>query len=390
MPRLLSALVTLVIAAAAVADTEVRTLDGKNLRGKITELSPTEVTIVEESGPAKVPLKQLLSINFTPPRTPLGKYTEVRLVDDTNLFCSKVQFKEKSVALTLTSGAAVELPFDFVKHVVQDAQDAPLRQKFVELTKAKIKRDRIVALRSGELNAVEGTFGKIDPAAQTIEFRREGVPPLNLPLDRLHGMIFYRLDTALESPVCMVYDSQGNMLAASGVALKDGKYQVTTTFGAKLAFDADVLAKLDFNMGKLTYLSDLEPTKVTEKSTAGLIVRYRKDCNLDGEPIILDKEYTRGLSLHAHTELDYNLAGKYKAFKALVGIDSRIDSAGGQPVLTILCDGDKRFSETIVPNAWRPISIDVRDVTTLRIIVSSSNLLDLHDHLSLGDARVSQ
>lgn len=388
MPRLVSVLVLLAFSAVIVADTELRTLDGKSIRGKITEFTPTEVTVVGDET-TKVPLSRLLAVNFTQARTPIGKFSEVRLVDDTNLFCTKVTFKEKTVALTLTSGAAVELPFDYVTHIVQDAQDAPLRQKFADLAKTKLKRDRIVALRAGELNAIEGTFGKIDAAAQTIEFRREGVPALSIPLDRLHGMIFYRLETALESPICMVYDSQGNTLAATKVGLQDGKYQFTTTFGARLAFDPDVLARLDFNMGKLTYLSDLEPAKVTEKSAAGLIVRYRKDVNLDGEPIILDKEYQRGLSLHAHTELDYNLAGKYKQFKALVGIDARDDS-GSRPVVTILCDGDKRFTATLAANEWRPLNIDVRDVTTLRIIVSSSNLLDLHDQVSFAEARVSQ
>ena len=78
------------------------------------------------------------------------------------------------------------------------------------------------------------------------------------------------------------------------------------------------LAKLDFNIGKLTYLSDLEPAKVVERSGIGLITHYRKDTNLDGEPILLEKQHAKGLSLHAvHPELFYNLAGKYRDFKRI-------------------------------------------------------------------------
>ena len=36
------------------------------------------------------------------------------------------------------------------------------------------------------------------------------------------------------------------------------------------------------------------------------------------------------------------------------------------------------------------ISLNIRNVQRLRIIVQSSNLLDLHDHATLADARVIQ
>jgi len=389
MPFLRSTFAFLLLTSVSFAQTELRTLDGKSLRGKITEFSPTEATIITDTETAKVPLSKVLAVNFAASRNPLGKYAEVRLADDTNLLCTKVIFKEKTVSLTLTSGAVVELPHDYVLHIVQEAQDAALRKKFVDVARNKIKKDRIVVLAGGELNALEGSLGKIDAAAQTIEFGPEGLPARAIAFSRLHGLLFYRREAILETPVCVIYDSQGNSLAATSIALKNGKYEFTTTFGSRLAFEPEILSKLDFNMGKLTYLSDLEPTRVIEKSAAGLIVRYRKDVNLDGDPILLDKEYPRGLSLHAHTELDFNLAGKYKLFKAVLGIDPRIES-GSQPIVTILCDGEKRYSGTVAANVYAPLNIDVRDVATLRIMVSSSNLLDLHDHVTLAEARVSQ
>lgn len=389
MPWFRSLLALALCTSITFAETELRLLDGKSVKGKITEITPTEITVAGETETIKVPVSKLLAVSLGTARNPVGKYSEVRLADDTNLLCSKVALKDKIISATLTSGAVVDIPADYVLYITQEAQDAPLRQKFVDLFKNKIKRDRIVALVGGELNAIEGTFGKIDPAAQTIEFGAEDLPARAINFSRLHGVIFYRREPILEQPVCVVYDSQGNSLAAMNITLKDGKYVFTTSFGAKLSFEPEILTKLDFNMGKLTYLSDLEPAKILERSGAGLIVRYRKDVNLDGEPIVLDKEYARGLSLHAHTELDYNLAGKYKLFKTIIGIDTRMES-GSQPIVTILCDGEKRFQETITNAAARPLSIDVRDVNTLRIVVSSSNPLDLHDHVTLAEAKVSQ
>ena len=61
-----------------------------------------------------------------------------------------------------------------------------------------------------------------------------------------------------------------------------------------------------------------------------------------------------------------------------------------KPLVTIYCDGDKRFSQVVTAKGTQPVALNVKDVTTLRIVVSSRNLLDLHDHVTLADARVSQ
>ena len=127
-----------------------------------------------------------------------------------------------------------------------------------------------------------------------------------------------------------------------------------------------------------------------EKSGIGLVVRYRKDVNLDGEPILLDgKQYGKGLSMHAHTELEYNLGGKYKDLKGLLGADTRI-AADSQATVTVWCDGEKRFSEVITAKELKQLNVNVKDVQTLKIVVASRNFLDLHDHVTIVEARVSQ
>ena len=101
------------------------------------------------------------------------------------------------------------------------------------------------------------------------------------------------------------------------------------------------------------------------------------------------KRHPKGLSFHAHTELSYDLAGKYKEFKALLGVDARIGS-DSQAVVSIYCDGDKRFAEVVSVKTHKDIALNVHGVHTLRIVVSSRNFLDLHDHATLANARVSQ
>jgi NPCBM/NEW2 domain-containing protein len=206
----------------------------------------------------------------------------------------------------------------------------------------------------------------------------------------VQGLSYWRPDPPAETPICKVLDVDGNALHAAKLAYAGDTLTIQTPFGAKVPLKIDQVAKLDFNFGRLTYLSDLDPAKVVEKSGIGLVVRYRKDLNLDGEPIMLDgKQHTKGLSMHAHTELEYNLGGKYKDLKGTLGIDPRI-AADSQAVVAVWCDGEKRFSEVITGKEQKQVNLNVKDVQTLKIVVASRNFLDLHDHVTFAEARVSQ
>lgn len=379
------------IAPSLVAD-ELRTLGGKTIIGKLTAITPVEVTIATEAGSVVTPLPQVLSLDLrkTKEIPPSAKYTDVRLLDDSVLHCQSVAYQGNEIELTLLSGSVLKLPIQYVTWVLHEAHVPELRKKFEDILAEKSKRDRIVILRDSDLNPLEGTLGDIDAKGTTIQFKRDGADAIGVLFERLQGFIFYRTEVPVETPICRVLDTDGNVLVATKVALAGAEDLVlTTSFKTTATLKRSTLAKLDFNMGKLTYLSDMEPAKVIERSGIGLVTHYRKDANLDGEPILLDKQHTKGLSLHAHTELSYNLAGKYKDFKARLGIDGRTGN-DSQARVTIYCDGAKRFTEVVAIGVYKDIALSVKDVNTLRIVVSGRNFLDLQDHATLADARVSQ
>jgi hypothetical protein len=396
MPVFRTLLVLLTCASLAWAEHEVRTLSGKTLKGNVVGITATEVIQQGESGPVKTPLAQVLAIDLRPlakaaPDTP---HTLLRLLDDSVLRCSKVAFKGKDVELTLLSGQAAKVPLNTVVWLLKEAQDSKVREQWDKLVASKVKRDRIVVLKAGELNALDGTLGDVDAQGKTAQFRGESGDTVPVALDRLHGMIFYRTEAPAESPVCLVYDTEGDTLAASKVAVEGGTFRVITPAGVKVDLEEKVLARLDYNRGKLSYLSDMDPANVVERSGAGLVIPHHKDTNLDGQEIILANggtgaAFAKGLSMHAHTELEYDLGGKYKTFKAVLGVDPRT-GADSQAVVTVECDGEKKFVGTVSTTATRPIAVNVRDVRRLKIVVSSQNLLDLHDHATLAEARVSQ
>jgi NPCBM/NEW2 domain len=388
----LAALAVALLCRSVTHADEVKTLAGKTFTGTVTSVSPTDVEIKTDKGVEKIPLAQVLALNVRPLRDVSNqKFTEIRLLDESVLRASKVEYPGKDVDLTLLSGEKVQVPLSAIVSIARDPHSPELKEKWDKLFKRKARRDRAVIFRDGELQALEGTAGEVLPKEGKIQFKDvQGLgKDVDFALGNLYGIIFYRTDVLQDQPLCRVVDTFGNDVTALKVAFDGKEYSLTTTFGSKLAFKADAISNLDFNMGKLTYLSDMEPAKVVERSGAGLVTKYRKDTNLDGEPIILEKAHPKGLSMHAHTELEYNLAGRYKEFKALAGVDVRC-GAESQARLRVYCDGKLELDKTVSAKGTLPIGISVRDVQTLKVVVSSGNFLDLHDHLTLADARVSQ
>ena len=121
--------------------------------------------------------------------------------------------------------------------------------------------------------------------------------------------------------MCRVNDIEGNTLIAVSLTHDGSKLKLTTLLGNELTLPHEAVASLDFNLGRLTYLSNLPTHKVFEKSAIGLVQPFRRDTNLDGEPIYLDKAYTKGLSMHAYSELEFFLGGNFRELRGVLGVD---------------------------------------------------------------------
>jgi hypothetical protein len=395
--RLTSAAALVLLATSPLLGDELKTLSGKSVNGTLTSVNGAEIVLDTKTGEVATPLAQVLALDMSAPnKANASKYSALRLIDDAVLHCASVDFAGNEVQVALTSGAKLKLPISAVVWYVRDADNGILRKQFEEVAQQRAKRDRVVILRDGRLSPVEGTLGDPDAAGKTIAFKRDGADPIPLQLERLHALIFYRTESPAEPAIVRVYDSQGSMLPASKIEYKKGGWQLKTPFGADLPLAEGTVAKLDFNLGKLTYLSDLEPAKVVESrwgQTKDVIYPYRKDTSLAGEPIMLPERFAKGLSMHALTELTYDLGGKYRELRGILGVEARFGSAS-QPIVEIWCDGEKRFSQTITAKETQKVNLNVKEVGSLRIVVRSSSeigaLLGLGDHVTFADVRVSQ
>jgi hypothetical protein len=191
------------------------------------------------------------------------------------------------------------------------------------------------------------------------------------------------------------YDRAGDVLMIGAVAKNGDSFTLTTTAGVKIDAVVATLARFDYSKGKLNFLSDLTPTKVVHTTTEGFPQNYRKDVNLDGGPMKMGaKVYRKGLAIHSRTELEYDLNGDFREFKADVGFDSQVGGTEGPVVVIIEGDSKELRSLTLDRSAMQQACVDltvnIKDVNRLKIIVKSGSLLDLGKHVDLGNAKVSK
>jgi hypothetical protein len=125
-------------------------------------------------------------------------------------------------------------------------------------------------------------------------------------------------------------------------------------------------ARLISRSGKITYLSSLTPF-ISHQD----FIHIRNNANVLGEPIkIGGKSYTKGIGMHASGQAIYHLTpGKYKKFKAIVGLDDK-EGHKGQAVAKIYINGKLVFDSGLL-NKNNPTKNVTADITKKGIHVSA-------------------
>jgi hypothetical protein len=405
LPRLRFGLVSTIAALLLSASpglgaetVRVRTLDGASVDGELVSISAKEIVLTVEKKPKHLPVRQVLAVDLhNNTAAPAAKYTDVELTDGSLLHCAKVTLKGRQATLQLPGGQEIKAPLAAISYILNEAEDPKARERWKDYLAKRGNNDLVVVDPGGgaPVEKLSGTLGDADAKGERIAFETEGLKT-SVPLAKIAGMSFLRpADAAAPPTVCKVFDTSRNELIAAKIGLTPKGFTVTTVSGLVIDYARTALARLDFSHGTLAYLSDLEPTKVVEKSGGEYVKHYRRDRNLDGDPIRLGgTPYDKGLALHAYTELVYDLGGRYKEFATVLGVDGQ--AGGNSDVKVTFYGDDKELHSYNVKRADKPqpVKLLVKDVRSLRIVVRSANegelngLLDLGNHVDLADARV--
>jgi hypothetical protein len=400
-------LLALLLCASAATGAELKTLKGEVFKGDVVSVTAKEIAFEVVDGDKKekktFAVNEIASVDFAPnPAALPAVYHDVELVDGTLLHCTDLQFKGKNFIAKLTGGgdAPTTIPMDQVGNVLWGANDEKRRTTWATKIENKRTTDFFgIDAGDGVINPLPATINSANEEGTAIQFQK-GDTKGNRPIGgNLIGLYFQRdIDAKMPPVVCKATDAGRNSLMVAAVESREDGLHVKTPSGLAVVYKPAQLVRLDYSTGNLAYLSDLTPSSVVETSTEDRIEHYRKDKNVDDRPIRLQGQvYNRGLGLHSHTELEYKIKGEYRTLQMVAGIDDQVGGHNRPVVLKIIAVNkngqttvlfNETFSRKDPKERVKPISLNIKDVQTLRIVVESADFLDLGLHLDLADARV--
>ncbi len=145
--------------------------------------------------------------------------------------------------------------------------------------------------------------------------------------------------------------------------------------------------------GNLVYVSDLTPVGAPingwgpiekDKSNGGQLAG-------DGNTITLNTvTYTKGLGVHATSDITYTLNGAYSSFQSDVGVDDETGAAAGL-FFRVYGDGVVLFDSLGMTqaSATQSVNVSVAGVTTLRLLVDDLDGDYSYDHGDWANARLT-
>jgi len=153
---------------------------------------------------------------------------------------------------------------------------------------------------------------------------------------------------------------------------------------------------VDVDQGKVVSIADVKPLKYQYHPFEGEEHSWAADRSVAGRAMTLktpagESNFDRGVGLHAECTVTYALAGKYRRFESLAGLDART-GIRGDAVLAVLVDG----KEQPLPGGGRlttaggpiAVSVNVSGAKELTVVARRGAGGNVQDHVNLAEARL--
>lgn len=381
----------------------VQTVDGQSAEGALAQLDAQELVLEGPGGPVKFPLGSLAAVTRKQPvASGEAKPTvAVELLDQSIAMGMDYTVSGPTAQITLPGGTKLEVSTRNIRSVrfgAVDQYDPKLTKQWTEIVESKAGGDLLVVRKNGALDYLEGVLGNVDADTCKFELDKESIP---VKRPKIEGLVYFHPNPPeLPEATGRLSLADGGAWALRSAQLADGKLKIKTTIGIELDIELDNVTRFDFSTGKVAYLSDLEPESAAftpyigfsdDASSLGEVYQYRRDSGFEQSPLKLDgKTYRKGLALQSRTALVYKLPGKFRLFRAVVGIDD-LTRETGDVHLEIKGDGKMLWQgEVTGSQPARELELELAGVKRLEILADYGGGLDIGDRLNLCEARVTK
>lgn len=281
----------------------------------------------------------------------------------------------------------VPVAFAALAWLVKPPAETPVDLARYAWLPANRNRD-FVRFRNGD--TASGTFSGFKDEAG-LRLKPEAGEERVVPLDQLSAIAFnptLARNRKVKGPYVRIVLRDGTRLGLTHVFADETILKGKTLFGPSAEVPLDQLLSLDVVQGKATFLADLKPKKVEQAAFLGTTWNWLPNRSVRGEPLrIGDSTFDRGLGTHPRTVLTYDLAGKYKRFDAVVGLEGE----RGRAVVKVLVDGKEQplpELATLTAASAVDLNVNITGAKELTLIVDFGPTGDVQADVNWGDARL--
>ncbi|MCA9122813.1 MAG: NPCBM/NEW2 domain-containing protein [Planctomycetaceae bacterium] len=394
---------------------EVIQLDGQTQSGRLVSLSADQVVVETASGPQTLVTRELFAIRFPEALSdedlvPIEHPVWVEFIDGSKVQAMGFSVDAGRATVQLNEGDSLLAATRTLRVVRFFKPTSDLSEQWDNIVSGDeiagdvlvIRKSRTIEDADGieqesvGLDSLEGILHEIND--QYVAFEFDGTR-VEVPRYKVEGIVYsHRGSNRQPDPTSRVSLLDGSAWNMKTCELDGEILKGISVGGVRLSLPLSSVAKIDFSIGNLIFLSDLDPDTFEWKSdlhtpkTPSVVsswYRIRKDQGFYGGPLLLDgHSYEKGLALHSQTRLSYRLTREFKRFAATAGIDDRYRSEGNV-TLSISGDGRQLLSANLSGDTQLNIDLDLRGIRRLEIFVDyGDDRVGYGDYLNLCNARL--
>ena len=168
------------------------------------------------------------------------------------------------------------------------------------------------------------------------------------------------------------------------------------SLGGDFDLPLDAVAVISFRRESLTYLSDLDPSKVEESpylgSPSDFLYHFRRDRTVTGRELACGgMRFAKGLGVHSRCRLTYDLKGEFSSFLSRAGLADEVMGLGahGSMVFRVFLDGRKIYESQVLHGGDGVVKISplsVKGASRLTLEADWDGGFDSGDRGIWGDA----
>lgn len=359
--------------------------------GSLQSIADGLVQVGEGENTKSIPLVNMRQLRFEASVSAATPEQVVTLADGSSLSVVSLSIDQDAAPKIVVAGGApqVELGPNQLVDIRFKKLSGPQQSQWEAMGQSRLSADMLVLIRSEEvLDKIEGLVTSITPEVVNFDFGGQEVPA---PISKLAGVRFFSSrEREFSKLAAIVHDVHGGSWQVSQLQLPlaSDAVQLTLRGGVQLSLPLSAIHEIDFSVGSLKYLSELETVARTTQSRFPLAVAVPGSEQLFGANAQASEVASSDLRFLGGGTMTYRIPAD---FTRLVG-SVELTPAGNKTtpcVVQILIEKKVLWEQRLEELQQRiPFDIPVATDERVQLSVQAESLLPVGDVVVFRDVRL--